>query len=110
MQIMIKTEDKGRPDSTFRVQQKEMNGKFKKRIWRKNDLPDNETSTFEKCLPSNACYKFIIIDRSSDGMCCNFGEGGYIVSWNDTIVKDTLTSLSFTSGRKSVSPKFGDDC
>ena len=94
MQIMIKTYDKGRPDSSFRDLQQRMNGKFKKRVWRKNNLPDNETSTFEKCLPSNACYKFIITDRSSDGMCCNFGEGDYIVSWNDTIVKHTLTNLS----------------
>jgi hypothetical protein len=30
------------------------------------------------CLP-NGCYKFAIMDSYGDGMCCNFGQGAYLL-------------------------------
>ncbi len=31
-------------------------------------------------LPANDCYKFEMIDGYGDGMCCNYGNGGYQVT------------------------------
>ncbi|MDF1696586.1 MAG: hypothetical protein P1U56_12170 [Saprospiraceae bacterium] len=37
----------------------------------------NSTIRETFCLEKNSCYTFAIFDNSSDGICCNFGNGSY---------------------------------
>jgi len=38
-------------------------------------------------LPANDCYKFEMIDAYGDGMCCNYGNGGYeVTDGNGTVL------------------------
>ncbi len=39
------------------------------------DAEAEQLLTFELCLDSTACYRFVIEDTYSDGICCDFGEG-----------------------------------
>ena len=45
---------------------------------------------------SGSVYVFTIFDSYSDGICCNFGSGSYIVTFND----DEIASGSFDLQRK----------
>jgi hypothetical protein len=50
----------------------------------KNDGPytsANALHTEELCIP-NAEYEFTIVDTWSDGICCNYGQGSYVVKVN----------------------------
>ena len=52
-------------------------------------LGDPETlSEKSLCLPTG-CYQFIALDASSDGMCCDFGEGWFVMmdSEGDTLFR-----------------------
>jgi hypothetical protein len=48
-----------------------------------DDSPDTyaESTTYniELVLPSDGCYRFVAYDRFGDGMCCQFGNGGYVL-------------------------------
>ena len=46
------------------------------------------------CIISENCYSFSIYDALEDGMCCEFGKGGYKLILNGT----TLVHSNFTSG------------
>jgi trimeric autotransporter adhesin len=35
------------------------------------------------CVPTNACYTFVIRDSQGDGLCCNMGEGNYKIDIDD---------------------------
>jgi len=39
----------------------------------------NTTYTESFCLETNNAYTFTILDTFGDGICCTFGEGGYII-------------------------------
>ena len=44
-----------------------------------------EISYFSDCMNTfnnKHCYKIIISDNSTDGLCCVFGYGYFIVQWN----------------------------
>ena len=41
---------------------------------------DNQSSIFEEICLGLGCYTFIIDDSASDGICCFYGEGSYLVS------------------------------
>jgi len=43
--------------------------------------PDGGNLIIKECLV-DGCYDFIISDAYSDGICCNYGNGSYIVSTN----------------------------
>ncbi|MBM3430736.1 MAG: hypothetical protein FJX99_07125, partial [Bacteroidetes bacterium] len=34
------------------------------------------------CLDTTACIRFEMYDSYGDGMCCNYGQGSYLVVWN----------------------------
>jgi hypothetical protein len=38
------------------------------------------------CLSANTCYTFTVFDSWGDGMCCQYGEGSYTVSWNGQVL------------------------
>lgn len=41
---------------------------------------DNTLYTEEFCLDSGYCYMFTINDEYGDGICCGYGDGGYVIS------------------------------
>jgi hypothetical protein len=57
------------------------------------------------CVPLNACYEFAIKDAQGDGLCCDYGEGSYMLKFNDKIVM----SSRFSSGFEEVTT-FGLSC
>lgn len=52
--------------------------------WVFDDLGNNAAYEFNTCLRDGQVdqYKFVIIDRANDGICCGNGNGGYKVVWN----------------------------
>merc|ERR1711902_195984 len=44
--------------------------------------PANSVNSFWKCFDSGS-YKFTITDGYGDGICCNYGQGGYSVKVDD---------------------------
>eukprot|EP00804_Cyclotella_cryptica_P003033 CCRYP_006043-RB/>CCRYP_006043-RB protein AED:0.13 eAED:0.13 QI:1633/1/1/1/1/1/3/484/1235 len=50
---------------------------------------DNTTS-HQVCLPGDGQYTFAIYDNANDGMCCSFGNGGYVV----TSVDDPIVTIA----------------
>ena len=47
-----------------------------------NGYGNHEEVRADKCLPTTSCYTFVINDIGTDGICCKFGAGGYIVRMN----------------------------
>merc|ERR1712176_549226 len=47
--------------------------------------PANSVNSFWKCFSSGS-YKFTITDGYGDGICCNYGQGGYSVKVDDNEV------------------------
>jgi len=77
--------------------------KRNKRGWKKlkafqNNFGNEVTTTQEKCLKKNKCYKIAIIDEGEDGICCAFGEGKYTFEWNGQTIKDS----TFKDGRNEI--------
>merc|ERR1739836_344357 len=44
--------------------------------------PSNSVNSFWKCLSSGS-YTFTITDGYGDGLCCSYGNGGYVVEVDD---------------------------
>lgn len=38
------------------------------------------------CVPNNVCLRFTINDSYGDGMCCNYGQGSYTVTFGGQVV------------------------
>merc|ERR1711983_641558 len=47
--------------------------------------PSNSVNSFWKCVVAGT-YTFTITDGYGDGLCCNYGQGGYVVKANDVQV------------------------
>lgn len=64
-------------------------------IFTGDDVPDTynpgTTYSLELALPSDGCYRFVAYDRYGDGMCCQFGAGGYVL-------RDAAGSVMFSGG------------
>lgn len=110
LRVEVTTDSNGAAENKFVVRRRNMGGRFKKRVWMEQSFQDNTTETFELCLPVNQCYKLFMIDFGQDGMCCENGEGGFKVIWDDYLVMDTLSEFTFMNKRRVVTPKFGDAC
>jgi len=107
LRVEVVTDANGFDDNKFVVKKRNDFGKFRNNVWVEKDFENSATAILEKCLPVDKCYKFIMIDFARDGMCCEAGEGGYKVTWDGSLLKDTLSNLSFTNGKRSRSPEFG---
>jgi len=46
-----------------------------------NGYTNNEQTNVGTCLPT-ICYTFVINDTGNDGLCCAFGDGGFVVRIN----------------------------
>merc|ERR1712111_213792 len=52
------------------------------KIMQGSGWPAGSTNSFWKCL-SSGTYKFTITDGYGDGLCCSYGNGGYVVEVDD---------------------------
>ena len=51
------------------------------------------TQTYHVCIPGDGQYSFAIFDRWGNGLCCEFGSGGYSVTspdWPEVIAQGSL--------------------
>jgi hypothetical protein len=46
-----------------------------------NGYNNNEQTNVGTCLPT-ICYTFVVNDTGNDGLCCAFGDGGFVVRIN----------------------------
>ena len=60
----------------------------------------NTTYTYTYCVPDTNCYTFTIYDTWGDGICCNYGNGSYVVSQDGSPVVSggSFASSQSTSG------------
>ncbi len=62
--------------------------------------PDGSTLTFDFCI-SDGCFDLIIFDSFGDGLCCQYGDGGFVLvnnQGNDTLASGaTFTSIDSTN-------------
>ncbi|MDZ4679423.1 MAG: T9SS type A sorting domain-containing protein [Saprospiraceae bacterium] len=52
---------------------------------------ENTAYTLELALPSDGCYRFVTYDRFGDGMCCQYGDGSYVL-------RDAAGTVMFSGG------------
>ncbi len=83
LSIYIKTDAIGE-DNWFTVKRyNEEAERFRQNVMGgRNTLPSNKENYFEKCLPADACYRFTLVDKSGDGICCENGRGFFSVTWD----------------------------
>ena len=55
----------------------------------------NSVLTWSLCVPDTHCYTFTMLDSYGDGICCNWGNGSYNVSYNGVNVANG-SSFSFS--------------
>ncbi len=78
-EVEVRSDYYGSDDNKFRVQKKS-GGTFTN-FWTENITENDSTQNFQQCLDASKCYKFIMIDRNGDGLCCESGDGGYKITW-----------------------------
>lgn len=57
-------------------------------VYQETSFIDNTLHTLTPCLACG-CYTFIITDSEDDGICCNYGNGSYVVELPDGSVVGT---------------------
>jgi len=59
-------------------------------VWKSKYYPkleySNKADTFSRCFP-RGLYTFVFLDDESDGLCCNHGEGRYVVSSEGKVIQ-----------------------
>lgn len=50
------------------------------------NFQDDTLYTTEECVLGGFCYRFTIFDSYGDGICCGYGEGGYVVTVDGEVV------------------------
>ncbi len=109
LRVEVTTDGKG-SENKFVVRRRNGGGWFRQQVWEEGGFQDNTTEIFEMCLPKDQCFRLFMFDFGLDGMCCDHGQGGFKVIWDGSIIMDTLSDFSFTTSRRTVSPKFGSQC
>jgi len=54
-----------------------------------NAYGDSKGYQEKYCIPDDECYRFVIYDTVGDGLCCDRGEGGYRIKFNNEIIKES---------------------
>lgn len=68
------------------------------------DYGDNQLYTEELCLPDK-CLKFVMYDEYGDGLCCEWGNGGYMVTYDGTlVVSDSFEGIDSSQPHGEPSP------
>jgi len=107
MKLTVMADGKSKKENVFIVKKRNASKKFKISAWKENKFPNNLETVYEKCMDTSECYKTIMKDKGKNGMCCDNGKGGYVVTFNGVTIMDTLTDFSFESGKFSRSVEFG---
>ena len=110
LRLQVVTDANGAEENRFVVKKRGDDNKYREKVFIQEDLQSSATETFEMCLPVDECYRFVMWDSGKDGVCCDDGEGGYTVTWDGSLVVDTLSNSGFNKGQRSPSPDFGDTC
>jgi len=73
----------------FFVQRKKKgeSGYFKKKVLSHSKFRSDSVEKINACLSKKECYRYLIKDSGGDGICCEFGEGWYQVTYNGNIVR-----------------------
>ena len=100
LRIRVKTDTKGK-EIVWLLRKRRNNGKWKT-ITRRKNLPSNKRTSARICLESSNCYKFVIKDKSRDGLCCGHGYGWYDIRWKGknkiyVLLKFIVIIVSFKS-------------
>jgi len=51
-----------------------------------SSFASNQTHSFKECLYKDICYDFVINDEFDDGICCQQGNGSYVVSVDGEVI------------------------
>lgn len=100
------TTDQWGSETSFLVKRRNANGKFKTNVFSGNNFESSTDYTLAKCLPQSGCYKLIVRDSASDGICCETGNGSFQGYWKGDEVPNK--NAQFLNGNKSVSTPFGN--
>jgi len=76
-----------------------------KQIVKKKGFTNSALHTFDICLKTNKCHRFKILDKKKNGLCCQYGEGGYKIYYKGNELKHVKFDENF--GKKFQSKKFG---
>ena len=79
LEVEVITDTYGETENLFKL--KEKNNYFWNEIWKENSFQSDSVQSYQQCLSTSKCYKFIMMDNYADGMCCTHGDGGYTLLW-----------------------------
>lgn len=63
-------------------------------LYSKSNYKIAQTTVREQMCIENDCYSFYVFDKFEDGMCCEYGMGGYKLIYNGTVIMES----NFPSG------------
>jgi len=87
LEVEVITDTYGETENLFKL--KEKNNYFWNEIWKENSFQSDSVQSYQQCLSTSKCYKFIMMDNYADGMCCTHGDGGYTLLWGGTLLKES---------------------
>jgi len=68
-----------------------------------NQYESNKNYVVDSCLDNSVCHTFTIYDHAEDGICCDFGHGGYSITYDGKQVasdQEKFRSMaSYTMGK-----------
>jgi len=94
LEVEVITDNYGETENLFKL--KEKNNFIWNEIWRENSFQSDSAQSYQQCLSTSKCYKFIMLDTYSDGMCCAHGDGSYKLLLGGTLLRES----TFTDGAK----------
>jgi len=81
LEIEVSADSYSEADNSFKVLMRK-NGKFDVERVSVENLSNNQVVRMSRCLNKDKCYKFIMLDKFGDGICCGYGKGYYIITWD----------------------------
>jgi len=96
--VMDLTTDFFGSETSFRLSNHGRSGSFD------DDLGAFERRIMSTCV-SKGCYDLTVKDEGNNGLCCEYGRGGYTVVYDDEVFADS----AFEKGA-SETTTFGEDC
>jgi len=103
LEIEVSADSYSEADNSFKVLMRK-NGKFDVERVSVENLSNNQVVRMSRCLNKDKCYKFIMLDKFGDGICCGYGKGYYIITWDGKRVK----RAPFKGGKTNKTPGFGN--
>eukprot|EP00957_Ditylum_brightwellii_P174789 13308458-Ditylum_brightwellii.AAC.1 len=82
-QLSITTDNYGKEDTSWSLVHSNSKTVFDVEV---GTLEKETKYIYEKCLPKNSCFRFTILDSYGDGICCEYGEGAYSITYDGSEV------------------------